>query len=136
MPSSKRSTGASSKGTSVDTYMAKLDHPYRMGVETLRKAILALDPDIHEEIKWNAPSFRLEDHFATFRLHPQPIFQLVLHTGARSKNPKKSFHLDDPDNLVKWADKDRCSLAFTSDADAMARMEEVQRIVRAWMQQL
>lgn len=54
---------------SVDTYLAHLEHPYKKGVQALRKAILGVDARIREEVKWNAPSFCLEDHFATFRLH-------------------------------------------------------------------
>ena len=54
----------------VDALMAALDHPGKDGIELLRQAILGIDPRIREEVKWNAPSFRLEDHFATFKLHP------------------------------------------------------------------
>ena len=124
------------KTQSVDDYLAGFDHPCKAGVEELRRAILALDPRIGEEVKWNAPSFRLDDHFATFRLNPIPIFQLVLHTGARSKTPAKRFHLSDPEGLAKWAAENRCALAFESSAEAYAKREAVVVIVKEWMTQL
>ena len=74
--------------------------------------------------------FPLRDHFATFRLHPVPMFQLVLHTGAKSKGSPKQFRLDDPNGLVTWAAKDRCTISFESDADAIAKRHAVTRIIR------
>jgi hypothetical protein len=120
----------------VDAYMAGLQHPHKTGVQALRELILGLDERIHEEVKWNAPSFRLDDHFATFRLHPAPAFQLVLHDGTKAKKPPRQFRLDDPEGLVKWAAKDRCVLTFASAADAAAKREAVRALVLAWMAQL
>jgi len=121
---------------SVDAYLAALKHPHKKGVQALREAILGVDARVREEVKWNAPSFRLEDHFATFRLHPGAIFQLVLHTGAKAKGNPKQFRLNDPQSLLKWAAKDRCIIAFESDADAMTKRAEVMRMVRDWIAQL
>jgi hypothetical protein len=41
----------------VSAYIEKLEEPTRQIVETLRQIILNTDPEIAEEIKWNAPSF-------------------------------------------------------------------------------
>ena len=60
---------------SVEAFLATLEHPHKEGVKALRKAILGVDARIREEIKWNAPSFCIEDHFATFRLQPGSILQ-------------------------------------------------------------
>lgn len=121
---------------SVDAYIAKLEHPHKRGVQALRKAILGVDPRIREEVKWNAPSFCLDDHFVTFRLHPGSIFQIIFHTGAKAKGNPKQFRLDDPRSLLKWAAKDRCIIGFESDADAMAKRTEVTRMVKDWIAQL
>lgn len=126
----------STANESVDAYLAALQHPHKKGVQVLRKAILGIDPSIREEVKWNAPSFCLEDHFVTFRLHPGTIFQLILHTGAKAKASPKQFLLDDPQGLLKWAAKDRCTIAFESDADAMTKSAEVTRLVKDWISQL
>ena len=122
--------------STVDEYLEALDHPRDRGIRALRKAILGVSPRIREEVKWNAPSFRLVGHFATFRLHPVPMFQLVLHAGAKTRGRPRPFRLDDPDGLAKWAAPDRCAIAFRSDADALARRAYVARLVRQWMTQL
>ena len=134
----RKATDSPPKATdkSVDAYLAALEHPHKKGVQALRQAILGVDARIREEVKWNAPSFCLEDHFATFRLHPGSIFQLILHTGAKAKRIPKQFHLDDPRGLLKWAAKDRCIMAFESDADAMTKRSEVTRMVKDWIAQL
>jgi hypothetical protein len=121
---------------SVDTYLAALEHPHKEGVQLLREAILGIDARIQEEVKWNAPSFCLDDHFATFRLHQGSTFQLILHTGAKAKANPKQFRLQDPKGLLKWAAKDRCIIAFVSDADARAKGSEVVRMAAEWIAQL
>jgi hypothetical protein len=40
--------------------MGALDHPMKEGVEHLRGVIRAIDPRIVEEVKWNAPSYKLD----------------------------------------------------------------------------
>lgn len=121
---------------SVDAYLAALEHPHKEGVQALRRAILGVDARIREEVKWNAPSFCLEDHFATFRLHPGSVFQLILHAGAKAKGRPRPFHLDDPRGFLQWAAKDRCIIAFESGADALAKRPEVARMVKDWIAQL
>lgn len=121
---------------SVDAYLAALQHPHKKGVEALRKAILGIDTRIQEEVKWNAPSFYLDDHFATFRLHPGNTFQLILHRGAKAKDNTKQFRLDDSLGLLKWAAKDRCIISFASDSDAKEKRAEIIRLVKEWLAQL
>lgn len=80
----------------VDVFMKQLDHPFKADIDRLRVAMRGVDPKITEEIKWNAPSFKIDEHFATFKLHPPKHIQIVLHTGAKPKAPQKSFSLEDP----------------------------------------
>jgi hypothetical protein len=127
---------AKAANESVDAYLAALQHPHKEGVQVLRNAILSIDASIREEVKWNAPSFRLEDHFATFRLRPENMFQLILHTGAKVKKNPKQFLLDDPQGLLKWATKDRCTIAFKSNADATSKSAAVKKMVKEWISQL
>jgi hypothetical protein len=46
-----------SNPSAVDSYMKSLKHPLSNLAEALRQAIVAADPAIGEEIKWNAPAF-------------------------------------------------------------------------------
>lgn len=134
--SPRRSRAASAGNPSVARFLDDLEHPHKEGVALLRGLILALDGRITEEIKWNAPSFKLEDHFATFRLHPPKGIQLVLHTGAKVKGEARAFEVDDPEGLLKWPAVDRCVLTLASTAEAVAHQGAVMRIVRQWVAQL
>lgn len=124
------------KPASVEAYLAELDHPHKGVLLALRAAILGVDPRIREEVKWNAPSYALDDHFATFRLHPRATFQLILHTGARSKGPAKPMRLDDPYGLLTWPSPDRCVVALPTDPNAAEQRADVVRMVKDWIAQL
>ncbi|WP_433788131.1 DUF1801 domain-containing protein [Actinomycetospora sp. CA-101289] len=69
----------------VDELLAALDHPLAAGIERLRSAIRAAEPDLVETVKWKAPNYRYagEDRI-TFRLAPRGQLQLILHRGRPS----------------------------------------------------
>jgi hypothetical protein len=121
---------------SVDELMAKLDHPLKPEIEALRALILAVDPRIRESVKWNAPSYSIDDHFATFRLHPADTVQVVFHTGAKKRAKPLRMSVDDPAGLLKWVAPDRCLAMFTGMADVQAKGPALKRIVRQWIDQL
>lgn len=127
---------AAAAATSVAQFLAQLDHPHRAGIERLRELILGLDPRIGEEIKWNAPSFKLDEHFATFKLHPPKNIQLVLHTGAKGRSGARAFRIDDPDGLLTWPATDRCVLTLASGEALAAHETAVLGILRQWIAQL
>jgi len=127
---------AGAAATSVAQFLAQLDHPHRAGIERLRELILGLDPRIGEEIKWNAPSFKLDEHFATFKLHPPKNIQLVLHTGAKGRSGARAFRIDDPDGLLTWPATDRCVLTLASGEALAAHETAVLGILRQWIAQL
>ncbi|MCB2097072.1 MAG: DUF1801 domain-containing protein [Parvularculaceae bacterium] len=124
------------KAGGVDDFMAALDHPHKDGVDRLRRAIKGADSRIEEEIKWNAPSFKLAEHFVTFKLHPPTAIALVFHTGAKPLAAPRKFALDDPHKLLKWAAQDRCVLTLKSADDARKYEKDVVAMVRAWIRQL
>ncbi len=70
----------------VDRFMERLNHPFKEGVERLRRAILASNVRISGHIKWNAPGFRYagEDR-VTFRMYPEDRVQLVFTGAPRSR---------------------------------------------------
>jgi hypothetical protein len=132
-----RKTAAGPKGSpSVEIFLDTLDHPHASAIRRLREIILGLDPRITEEVKWNAPSFKIDDHFATFKLYPPKDIQLVLHTGAKVKSPPRDFQIDDPVHLLKWPAKDRCVLTLQSGEAFDQHESAVAGIVRQWIAQL
>lgn len=120
----------------VDHFLEKLKHPHKAGIEQLRTLILGLSKEITEEIKWNAPSFKLDDHFATFRVQPPKNIQLILHTGAKVKAKPKAFEIDDSASLLKWPAKDRAVLTLESTAALKTHKTAVLKILKQWVGQL
>lgn len=132
----KKSKTPAVAAQTVSGLLEALDHPHKAGIERLRRMILSLDPRISEEIKWNAPSFRLEEHFATFKLHPPRNIQLILHTGAKVKSGTGSFAVEDPDGLLAWPSSDRCVLTLASGQELVEHEAAVRQIITQWIAQV
>ena len=135
MPARKSKSTARESAEAM-ALLAGLEHPHKAGIEMLRKWILALNEGITEEVKWNAPSFKVADHFATFRLHPPKNVQLILHTGAKAKSNAKVFAIDDPAGLLKWPASDRAVLTLASEAELQKHKDDVLRLLEQWVAQL
>ena len=120
------------KRTDVETYMRELEHPCKKEMQALRKLILGVDPRITEEIKWNAPSFALGDHFVTFNAWAKDYVQLIFHHGPK-KATSKGKPIDDPGNLLEWLATDRASIRFDSMKDVQAKKAGLQAVARQWI---
>ena len=92
--------------STVSAYLEELSHSRRDEISRLRLAILEAEPTLTESIKWNAPNFLVhgEDR-VTFRIHPDPAFQVILHRGAAPAQVET--RVDAPPGLVRWASSDR-----------------------------
>jgi hypothetical protein len=111
----------------VDAFMAALDHPFKAEIEVLRRAIAAV-------IKWNAPSWRTTEYFATTHLRSKAGVGLILHLGAKARAlPEGGLQIADPAGLLKWLGKDRAQVEFTSSADLAARLPALQAVIRQWI---
>ncbi|KQV52749.1 hypothetical protein ASC95_07980 [Pelomonas sp. Root1217] len=118
----------------VDQFMAALDHPFKAEIEALRRAMRAVDPSIAEGIKWNAPSWRTSDYFATTHLRSKAGLGLILHLGAKARElPEGGLQIADPTGLLKWLGKDRAQVEFTSAADFMAKLPALQAVLKGWI---
>ncbi|MCX7174548.1 MAG: DUF1801 domain-containing protein [Proteobacteria bacterium] len=135
-PSPRGSTTRTSPATTVDAYMKALEHPHKASIQELRELVLSVDPRIKEQVKWNAPSFYLEDNFATLRVQPEPILQLVLHSGSKRNAHPKKFELLDPQSLLKWPAKDRCVVTFSSSIEVSQHKAAIKRMITDWIRQL
>jgi hypothetical protein len=123
-------------GDAVVIFMARLEHPRKAEIEVVRALILSADPRIHESIKWNAPSFALAEHFATFKLRPEATVQVVFHTGAKVKANPTAMSVDDPAGLLSWAAPDRALVTFADMAAIATHQEALVALVRRWVAQL
>ena len=109
----------------VDAYMATLDHPLKAEVQVLRELIKSVDPQITEQVKWNAPSFSYKGYMATFNLRATQHVHLVWHNGVV---------LEDPAGLLEGSYPDRRMTYFVSMADVEAKRPAFEALVRQWVE--
>lgn len=128
-----RATAATDTSAAVDQFMSKLEHPHKSAVVELRRIIRAADPSIAEGVKWNAPSFRTTEYFATTHLRTRDGIGIVLHLGAKVRETL-AFQVEDPRGLLKWLAKDRAIVNFAGVEDVKAHEGAIQAIVRQWIQ--
>jgi hypothetical protein len=122
--------------TTVQSFLAALEHPLKGEIVALRQLLMSVDPAISEEIKWNAPSFRTSEHFATMHLRARDNVQLILHLGARSKRSIPAGAIADPDGLLKWLGPDRASVSFRGRGDVAAKGEALVAVIRQWIKRV
>lgn len=121
----------------VAAFIAALEHPHVDAVAALRAVILAADPRIGEGIKWNAPSFRLADDFATMHLRAKQGIGLILHFGAKKNAISATgVHIDDPAGQLEWLARDRAMVGFRDAADVQARKPAFTALIHAWIDHL
>lgn len=117
--------------------MTTLDHAHADAIEALRRMILAVDPQIGESVKWNAPSFHTTEHFATFNLRAKTGVQLVLHLGAKAR-PEATVRttVADPQHLLQWKSTDRATVTIRDLADLESKRDALTHIVRQWIEEV
>ena len=119
----------------IDDFMMTLDHPLKEGVERLRAAILASNPQITEHVKWKAPSFCYggEDR-VTFKLHPQDRLQLIFHRGAKVRTDSDDFFFEDDTGLLDWITPDRAVLTLRNLEEVQAKQATILTLINRWIQ--
>lgn len=118
----------------VDAFMAALAHPFKSEIERVRALILRVDPSIAEGIKWNAPSFRTSEYFATMHLRSRRGVLLILHLGAKKRAlPAGGVAISDPERLLQWLAPDRAAVTFRSSEELHAKAIAFQGILRQWI---
>ena len=118
----------------VETFLASLEHPFKKEILAVRQIILSADPGIAEGIKWNAPSFRTSEYFATFHLRAKDGVQVILHLGAKKRDSSTTgIAIADPESLLAWLAKDRASATFRDLKDIEARRAAFANLIRQWI---
>jgi hypothetical protein len=132
-----RAKSAAQTDPAVDAFLAELEHPLKAELETLRRIILGVSPAIRDGIKWNAPSFRTTEWFATTNLRARDGTErvwLILHFGAKAKaTAKNGIEIADPTGLLEWLAKDRCVVTFADKKDLRAKRAALEAILREWI---
>lgn len=107
----------------VDAYMADLHYPLKAEVESARAAILAQNPEITQEIKWNAPSFGYRgEYLVTFNLADKKKLRLVFHNPLTPRIKSEILEGD-------YADGRRLA-NIGSASELEAKKPELERVIR------
>lgn len=137
----KAATKAGSRPTKhasdADALVDALAAPQAALVRAFRELLLALDPRVQQDVKWNSPSFRTVDHFATLHLRDPKKVLVILHFGVHGKaKPSLRERVTDPDALLEWRGDDRAVLTLESEAQLKARAAALRKLLRAWIAEL
>ena len=118
----------------VDDLLHSLNHPATKEIQMLRAIVCEVSPSIKEGVKWKAPSFRVDEYFATINLREKQGVGVVLHFGAKVREVAAGPEsIDDPDKLLKWLAKDRATVTFSGKEDIVARKQAFQAVLRQWI---
>lgn len=106
-------------------------------VRALRTFVTALEERVTTDVKWNAPSFRTSDHFATLHLRDPKKVLVILHFGVHGKaKPGLRERIPDPDALLEWRGDDRAVLTLESESQLKSRAAALRKILRCWIAEL
>lgn len=120
----------------VRIYLENVDHPLKSEILKIREMVFKTNPNLTEQIKWNAPSFCLngEDKI-TFNLPPKKdSIQLVFHRGVKKKELPKEKLINDDYGLLKWATNDRAVIRFTSMQEILENETKFREIIQKWLE--
>jgi uncharacterized protein YdhG (YjbR/CyaY superfamily) len=110
------------KKVAVQEFIDTLDHPLKSEVQRIRETIKGVNPDITEEIKWNAPSFSYKGNYlVTFNLRATQHVHLVFHN---SEIPKVHSELLEGDYA------DRRMVYFSDMQDVESKKAELEAVLR------
>ena len=118
----------------VDSQLATLEHPHRDAIVRICELLRSADPRVTGAVKWGAPSFAVDEHFATFQLRAKQGVMLVMHFGAKKREvlPERAS-IPDPTGLLTWVAEDRAVVGFADLADVEAKASPFVTVVRAWI---
>ena len=104
----KKAKPAISRTEQVNEFMDKLDHPFKAEVKMIREIIKNVNPDITEQIKWNAPSFSYQgEYLVTFNLRAEDHIHLVFHNPMIAKVKSPLLEGNYPDRrMTYFSDED------------------------------
>ena len=118
----------------VDVFMSSLQSPILELVQAVREAILGVDKTVCEGIKWNAPSFRTPEYFATTNLRVKQGVGVILHFGAKVREmPDGAVAIDDPQGMLNWLANDRVAVEFKDLASFRSAKLPFQAILKQWL---
>jgi hypothetical protein len=130
--SQRRDSSPPARDENVEAFLASLKHPLKREILALRQIIRGADATIAEGIKWNAPSFRTTEWFATLHLRAKAGVQVILHLGAK-KRASTGVRGAVTDPMLTWLGPDRASVVFADRGELSARRAAFTKVIREWI---
>lgn len=123
------------KFTNVNEFMQSLSASQKEQVETLRQIILHTNKTLSEHIKWNSPSYVLNDEDRiTFNVRETQPIAIVLHMGATKTEDKSGAPvLNDYSDLIEWKSNIRGVIVFSSLEDIHNKKERFALVIQDWL---
>ena len=118
-------------------FMTEFDDERKPLVEAFLKAIIETCPTLTETINWNAPTFCFNDKDRmTIMLHKKDRVDLILHTGAKPKEDKKTpFLYTDDTELLEWNSNIRATISFSDLSDFLSKRKLFKKAVKRWIEE-
>ena len=129
----KTTKGGAPATDEVEAFLRALEHPFKREILALRERLLGADASIAEGIKWNAPSFRTTEYFATFHLRAKDKVQIILQLGAKKRDNSAELAIADPETLLEWLGTDRAAAGFSDLEDIEAKQSAFAQVIRQWI---
>ena len=118
----------------IDEFRHALDDDTRAMIDRLRAIVSASHPLLVDRIKWNAPSFAIDDDDRiTLGVQKNGGVRLVLHRGAGTK-PASAIPFDDKDGLAKWPAPDRGVIVWKNLAAIDKMADPLGALCRRWVE--
>jgi len=119
---------------SVEEFRQKLDASTLEMVDALRTIIYRSHCDLEEGIKWNAPSFSINNRDRiTLGIDPKGGVRVVLHRDAKV-NDIGDFKFEDVDRLARWPAPDRGVISFKCAAEINQVRSTLEALFRRWIE--
>lgn len=120
----------------VIEFLRQLQHPLKTEIKEVREIILSTSDQITEHIKWNAPSFCVNNQDRiTFNLHGKEGFRLIFHCGTqRTEYVDKGPLFEDDTKLLDWITGDRAMIKFLSASDVENNRHHLIKVVTKWLE--
>jgi len=124
------------KHKTVSDFLTSLDDSQRAQVDAVRSIIVAAEPTLIENIKWNAINYIYKDvDRITFSvLNKENKVKLVLHKGSQEKEDKKANPImTDETGLITWISNIRGTIMF-EDLEHITQHEgQLTKVVKKWL---
>lgn len=119
----------------VEEYALTLPAGSRMVLVALCDVIASSDERVRESIKWNAPSYAIDEHFATTGIERDGRVRLVLHAGATKRVLPLALNIDDPQGILDWKSPDRAIARFATAEQVEETSRYLRSILTQWIAQ-